>query len=143
VSDFTAPVAALGQCTREPWWGRVALNARMCDACSPGGVGTDAYLHGPEWQRRERATSVLFCDVRLDSEAIEAHRLALLADLNAQRSGSAHLGAQGNADAPDAWSVLHPELAADPARQLPEREHARFAALTRVPELIRCAESVR
>ena len=126
-------------CTREPWSGRAALNARMCDGCSPGGVDTDAYLHGPEWQRRQCATSVLswFCDVRLDAEAIEAHRLALLADLNAEHSGSAHLGAQHDA------SALHPELAAYPARQFPELKHVRFAALTRGPELTRCAESVR
>jgi hypothetical protein len=88
------------------------------------------------------SVSSLYCDVVLDAEAIQAQRLALLAELTAERFGSAHLGARSDADAPEAWAVFHLELAAYLARQVAEREHARCAALTREAALTRRAESV-
>jgi hypothetical protein len=87
------------------------------------------------------SVSSLYCGVVLDAEAIQAQRLALLAELTAERFASAHLGARGDAHAPEAWAVFHLELAAYLARQVAERERARCAELNRGSELTRGAET--
>jgi hypothetical protein len=88
------------------------------------------------------SVSSLHCDVVLDAEAIQAQRLALLAEFTAERLASAHVGARGDAHTPEAWAVFNLELAAYPARQVAEREGARCAALTRGAEQTQGAESV-
>jgi len=93
-------------------------------------------------RRCAMSVSSLFCEVVLDAEAIQAQRLALLAELTAECFASAHLGARSDAHAPEAWAVFHLELAAYLARQVAERERARCAELTRGAELTHGAESV-
>ena len=88
------------------------------------------------------SVSSLFCEVVLDAEAIQAQRLALLAELTAECFASAHLGARSDAHTPEAWAVFHLELAAYLARQVADRERWRCAALTRGAEPTRGAESV-
>ena len=78
----------------------------------------------------------MYCAVVLDAEAIQAQRLASLAELTAERFASAHLGARGDANAPVAWAVFHLELAAYLARQVAERKRARCAELTRGAESV-------
>jgi hypothetical protein len=88
------------------------------------------------------SVSSLFCEVVLDAEAIQAQRLALLAELTAERFGRTHLGGRSVAHTPEVWAVFNLELTAYLARQVAERERARCVALTGRAEQTRGAESV-
>jgi hypothetical protein len=75
----------------------------------------------------------LFTEVALDRKAIQAERLALLAELVAEQFGYTDADAAGHGRPAVLAAVHHLERAADLAREAADRERARCAAACTPP----------